>query len=108
MNDEHAEEHHILSVATYLSVFGALMVLTFVTWAVAFVNLSWMNNFVMLGIAVFKGFLVISLFMHLKYNAKILWVVAAGSFVWLTIMLSLTLSDVLSRNWETMRPESWL
>ena len=107
MSEEHAE-HHILPVSLYVTIFGALMVLTLLTVGVAFLNVGWMNNVVMVGIAMFKAFLVVTIFMHLKYGAKILWIVAGGSVIWLIILLSLTLSDVLSRDWQIMQPASWL
>jgi len=101
-------EHHICSVRLYVTIFSALMVFTVLTVLAASVNMGVMNNVVMLGIAVVKAALVISVFMHLKYNPKILWVVAIGAFVWLGVMIALTLSDFLSRGWMPNQPASWL
>jgi len=101
-------EHHVCPVGLYLAIFGALMVFTLLTVGAAYLNMGVMNNLVMLGIAIVKAALVISIFMHLKYNPKILWVVAIGAFVWLGIMLALTLSDVMSRGWIPNQPASWL
>ena len=101
-------EHHICPVRLYVCVFLALMVFTVITVGVALVDMGIMNNVVMLAIAVFKASLVIFIFMHLKYNPKILWFIAIGAFVWLGIMLALTLSDVMTRGWMPNQPETWL
>jgi hypothetical protein len=36
--------------------------------------------------------------MHLKYGPRLTWVFAAAGFVWLSILLTLTLTDYLTRN----------
>jgi hypothetical protein len=36
--------------------------------------------------------------MHVKYGSRLTWVFAAAGFVWLSILLSLTLTDYLTRN----------
>ena len=107
--DEHEahDGHHVVSVEAYIGVFLALMGFTALTVIVAFFDLGPFSNIVALGIATIKAFLVVTIFMHLKYNARILWVVAAGGFLWLLVMLLLTLSDLTTRGWLP-QPESWL
>ena len=109
MDSDRAEhEHHICEISIYLRIFGALMVLTILTVGVAFMNLGPLNNVVALGIAVVKAFLVITVFMHLKFNARILWIVACGGFIWLAVMVAFTLSDLMTRSWFPGIPETWL
>ena len=109
MNPDHTEsEHHICEFSTYLRIFGALMVLSTLTVIVAFINLGPLNNIVALGIAGVKAFLVITVFMHLKFNARILWIVACGGFIWLAVMIAFTLSDLMTRSWFPGVPEAWL
>ena len=74
---------------------------------IAFVDLGFLNNIVALGIAVVKATVVIMYFMHLKYSAKVTWLCAAAGAVFLVIMLALTLSDFLSREFIPY-PDSWL
>ncbi|MBI2220843.1 MAG: cytochrome C oxidase subunit IV family protein, partial [Acidobacteria bacterium] len=62
-------------------------------------DLKFMNTIVALTIAVTKATLVVLFFMHVKYSTRLTWVVAASGVVWLAIMVSLTLSDYLSRGW---------
>lgn len=37
--------------------------------------------------------------MHVRCGSRPTWVFAGAGFCWLTIMISLTLSDFLSRGW---------
>lgn len=103
---DHVDDHEP-SVRAYLAVFAALMALTLITVGVAFLNLGPLNNIAALGIAIVKAMLVIAIFMHLKDSARILWIVAFAGFLWLAVLLALTMSDVVSRGWVPP-PETWL
>ena len=59
---------HVSPKSIYYVIFGALMVLTAVTVAVAFINLGSLNFPVAIGIAITKATLVILFFMHVKYR----------------------------------------
>ena len=50
-----------------------------------------------LTIAVVKMLLVILFFMHVRYSSRLTWIFVAAGFIWLLIMLDLTLSDYLTR-----------
>jgi cytochrome c oxidase subunit 4 len=41
--------------------------------------------------------LVLLYFMHLRYGTRLPWLVVAGGFFWLGILILLSMSDVLSR-----------
>jgi len=88
---------HVVPVRIYLAVFAALLVLTAVTTAIAFVNLGPMNVVLMLAIAVTKATLVVLYFMHVRYSSRLTWVVVSGGFVWLVVMILFTMSDVATR-----------
>ena len=111
MSDEqhHDDEihHHISPLSTYISVFAALMVFTFITVWIAGKDLGLANTFVAVTIAVIKATIVVLWFMHLKYSAKITWVAAGAGFIWLAVMIALTMSDVASRDWIPF-PDTWL
>ena len=94
-----AGSDHVVPVKIYFAIFAALMVLTAITVWVAFLDLGAMNTFVALGIAVTKATLVVLFFMHVKYSSKLTWLVVASGFVFLAIMLALTMSDIVSRGW---------
>jgi cytochrome c oxidase subunit 4 len=94
---------HIVSKKMYFAIFGALMVLTVITVVAANIDLGSekLNTVVALAIAVTKAMLVILFFMHVRYSSRLTWVVVAGGFLWLLIMVGLTLSDYLSRGMLT-------
>jgi len=90
---------HTVPLRVYFGVFGALMVLTAVTVAVAFMDLGPWNTIVAMGIAVTKATLVILFFMHVRYSDRLTRIVVAAGFFWFAILVVLTLSDFLSRPW---------
>lgn len=102
---EHSDQH-ISSLATYVSIFALLMVLTFATVAVAFFDLGVFNIFAAVTIATVKAYLVVLYFMHVKYSARIIWLTAGAGFIWLFLMIGLTLSDFATRGWLP-NPEAW-
>ena len=90
-------EPHV-SIRTYALVFLALLVLTGLTTAIAFLDLGGsINTMVALASAVCKALLVILYFMHVRYSDKLTWVFAAAGFFWLLILIGGTMDDVLTR-----------
>jgi len=92
----------VVSPKIYFTIFSCLLVLTALTVAAATVDLGRFNVVVALGIAGVKGSLVLLYFMHLRYSQKLTWLVVAGAFVWLFILIGLTMSDELTRHWLMM------
>ena len=54
-----------------------------------------------LAIAMFKATLVVLFFMHVKYSTRLTWAVVLGAIFWLGILLTLTMTDYLTRVWRT-------
>ena len=94
---------HIVSRKSYFAVFAALMVGTVVTVLAAQVDFKneVLNTVIALSIAVTKAMLVVLYFMHVRHSQRLIWVIVAGGFFWLAIMMALTGSDYLSRKWST-------
>jgi len=90
---------HIVQRKVYFGVFAALMVGTALTVLAAQVNFGRLNDVVAMTIAVTKMMLVLLFFMHVRYSSRLIWVVVAGMFFWLVILLTLTLTDYSSRTW---------
>ena len=88
---------HIIPVRTYLLIFAALLTLTATTVWVAFLDLGMFNDVIAVGIASIKACLVILFFMHVKYSNKVIWVFAFTGFMFLAILLTITMSDYLTR-----------
>ena len=107
---EHDDYHlHVAPVGMYVKVFLALFILTIVTWAIALVDLGSMNTVVAIAIAMLKASLVVMFFMHLKYNAKILWLVALSGLLMTVVMFCFTMSDYVSRAAPYIPyPDPWL
>ena len=102
---EHEEyQEHVVPYTVYLAVFGALMVLTAMTVAVAFYDLGNLNVAVALTVAVIKATLVVLFFMHVKYASIITKLVVISSLVWLGFLFFITLSDYLTRGWLASPP----
>jgi len=89
---------HIAPKKLYFFVFGSLLVLTLLTWRIAYVDLGQWNTVVALAIAVGKASLVAIFFMHLRWSGSMMRIVVCAAIFWLAIMMTLTLGDVLSRN----------
>ena len=100
--EEHSATRHV-SLATYLIVFAALMILLVVTALVAFyVHAGDLNLIIALVIATIKAALVVLFFMHVKYASRLTKIFVASAFLWLAIMFALTFGDYLTRPYLPM------
>lgn len=89
---------HIASRKLYFFVFFSLLILTLVTWRVAYIDLGRWNTVVALFIAICKAGLVGAFFMHLRWSAAMIRLVVFAAVFWLAIMITLTVGDFFSRN----------
>lgn len=96
---------HIAPRKLYFFVFFSLLVLTLLTWQIAYIDLGKWNTVVALVIAVCKASLVGAFFMHLKWSASMIRLVLFAAIFWLAIMITLTIGDFFSRTnvqpWQT-------
>ena len=92
---------HVSPKSTYYAIFAALMVLTAITVAVAFINLGSFNFPVAIAIAITKATLVILFFMHVKYSSRLTKLFVGMAFFFLAILFTLTMTDYLSRGLHT-------
>jgi cytochrome c oxidase subunit 4 len=74
-----------------------LMLLLLTTWGVAQFSLGAANTVLAMLISAMKMSLVILFFMQVRYHMKLIWFFAAAGFVWLLIMITLTLTDYNTR-----------
>jgi cytochrome c oxidase subunit 4 len=98
VNPEHAD-HHIVTPIQYCMVFGALLVGTLITVLAADVDLGVMNPVIALGIASAKAVVVILFFMHVKYQSKLIKMTVGAGFFTFLVLITMTLSDYMSRAW---------
>jgi cytochrome c oxidase subunit 4 len=91
---------HVVQPRTYYLVFAALIGLTGLTVGVSFIHMPEGWHLVAgMTIAAVKAALVIMVFMHVYYSTRLTWLVALSGLLWLAILIGLTLSDYLTRNW---------
>jgi cytochrome c oxidase subunit IV len=83
---------------TYVVIWTLLMCLTALTATISFINLHRWSAVVAFLIATIKTSLVVTFFMHLRYERqRTIWIWAVVSVVWLTLLLVLTMGDYLTR-----------
>ncbi|HSM87962.1 MAG TPA: cytochrome C oxidase subunit IV family protein [Candidatus Limnocylindrales bacterium] len=92
-----SEKAHHPTPGLYFVIFILLAFFTCATWAIAFVDLGIFNPIVALAIACTKAVLVILFFMHVRYSDRLTMITVAAGFFWLLILITLSLSDYLSR-----------
>ena len=91
--------HHITPARTYVLVWLALVVLTFVTTGIAYIDMGPFNIVVALAIAVIKMSLVIWIFMGVREQTNLTRLFVVAGFFWFAILIVITGSDYISRGW---------
>jgi cytochrome c oxidase subunit IV len=87
----------VIAEKTYFTVWGALLLLLLLSFGSAYIPLGTLNVIINLGISTAKVLLVMFFFMHLRSSNALLRIIAFAAYWWLLVLVSLTLSDVLSR-----------
>ncbi len=85
----------------FIAVWVALLVATGLTVLIASINLGAFSAPIALIIATVKALLVILFFMEIKYQTKMTMTVLLSAFFFLALLLCLTMSDYISRAWNT-------
>jgi cytochrome c oxidase subunit 4 len=90
------------SVMAYFVIFIALLVLLFISVAVAYIpsqgSIRDLLTLIGFTIASIKAVLIILYFMHVKFGSRLTWLFAFGSFFFLLIMVGLTMNDYATRH----------
>jgi len=90
-----------MSSKFYYTIWIALLGLTGITAAVAFVDLGPFNVVLALVIATFKALLVVLFFMHVKYaSERLTKIVIVSAIFWLFLLLALSMADYATRLWS--------
>jgi cytochrome c oxidase subunit 4 len=88
---------HVTPIRVYMMVFAILMVGTALTVWAAYLNMGPFNDIVAMAIAVTKATFVVLYFMHVKHSTRLTKVTVVAGFLWLAILVALTLSDYFTR-----------
>jgi len=91
------EKHHIVPYRTFLLVLLALLAFTFISIGVTNYNLGPVTVLVALLLATFKTILVLTYFMHLKYDVKLFGILVAAVLAVIGVVIFITFLDYLFR-----------
>ncbi|HEY3762325.1 MAG TPA: cytochrome C oxidase subunit IV family protein [Verrucomicrobiae bacterium] len=83
-------------IATWL----VLVVLLFSMTALSYFISNTAGWAAILVLAIIQMLLVLSFFMRLRHSSKVVRICSAAGFLWLMIMIVITLSDYLTRQWH--------
>ena len=97
-NPEHGE-HHLVTPFQYGLVFLTLLVGTGLTVIAAYFDMGPLNPIIALGIATFKGVVVILFFMHVAFQSRLIKMTVAAGFFTFMVLIMMTMSDYISRAW---------
>ena len=112
MSDVHADTHihdalpHAVPVRVLLTVFALLMLFTFITVAVTWIDLGSFNVWLALLIAVVKAALVALYFMHLRWDSPINGIVLILGFAFVALFIGVTLIDARAYQENYTPPQS--
>lgn len=93
---------HSASIKPYVMVFVALLILTGVTVATAYIDFGAFSLVVALAIAFVKASLVILIFMHAKDSEGVVRLFILASILWLALLIGIILADYLTRSWPNI------
>jgi cytochrome c oxidase subunit 4 len=88
---------HISPVWFYALILGVLMFFTLLTVGVSYVHLGKLNLLVAIVIASIKAALVVTFFMHLKYDNKINALIMVVSLLFIGVFFTYTMNDTEHR-----------
>ena len=97
---------HIPTVRILVTVWVALLFLTFTTVGVSYLELGEWNVVVALAIALLKASLVAWIFMGVRFSAPMTRLFVVAGLIWLTIMIIITGGDYATRGLD-YHPDRW-
>ncbi|MBX3190975.1 MAG: cytochrome C oxidase subunit IV family protein [Labilithrix sp.] len=92
-HDEGAVHAHISSSAFYIFIFVCLLGLTGLTVGQSYVDLGRMNIVLVILIATMKASLVVSFFMHLKYDNRFNALIFISTLFFIGVFFAYTMND---------------
>ncbi len=95
--EKNSKEHGPIGFDVYVLAWVALLILTAITVTVAGMHLGRLSVLTAVFIATVKASVVLYLFMHLKYESKMLKLFVFAAVVTLAIFIGLTFTDILYR-----------
>lgn len=96
-HDDGAVHAHVSSMAFYIAVFIGLLTLTLLTVGQSYVDLGKLNLFAVILIATMKASLVVTFFMHLKWDNKFNALIFISTLFFIGVFFAYTLNDTERR-----------
>ena len=94
---EQNEKPHIVPYKTFLLVLAALLVFTFISIGVTSYNLGPLTVLIALLLATAKTILVLTYFMHLKWDVKMFGILITAVLLLIGVVIFITFLDYLFR-----------
>ena len=91
--DDGAVHAHISSVPFYVTVFLGLLLLTGITVGQSYIDLGKLNLFAVIAIATMKASLVVTFFMHLRWDNKFNALVFISTLFFIGVFFTYTMND---------------
>jgi cytochrome c oxidase subunit IV len=95
--DDGAVHSHISSPGFYIGVFSALIALTILTVGQSYVDLGQLNLLAVIAIATTKAALVVSFFMHLRWDNKFNALIFISCLFFIGVFFAYTMNDTNRR-----------
>jgi cytochrome c oxidase subunit 4 len=92
-HDDGAVHAHVSSSLFYIAVFGALLMLTGLTVGQSYVDLGRLNIILVIVIASLKASLVVSFFMHLRWDNKFNVLMFISGLLFIGVFFAYTMND---------------
>jgi cytochrome c oxidase subunit 4 len=94
---EHNDKTHIVPYRTFLLVLAVLLVFTFISIAVTSYDLGPLTVLTALLLATAKTILVLTYFMHLKYDIRMFAILVTAVLLLIGVVIFITFLDYLYR-----------
>ena len=91
------EKHHIVPYKIYFYILTALITFTLMSIGITHLNLGPYSVLGAMVFAILKSFLVLTFFMHLKFDQPFLRIMVLGVFLLFTVLVVLTFLDYFYR-----------
>jgi cytochrome c oxidase subunit IV len=91
------EKNHIIPYRTFIQVLALLITLTLISVSVTQIYLGALTVFIALLIAAIKSSFVLRIFMHLKFESRMLAIMVTAVILLIGVVIFITLLDYLYR-----------
>jgi cytochrome c oxidase subunit 4 len=88
-----------ISVKTYVLAYVALIMLMLINIGIGCINLGWANMFISVIVATIQVGVLVMILMQAYLEKPLIHIVMGGALLWFLILVTLTFTDYITRNW---------